>query len=247
MGKAAKGAAAIAAVTAGVYNTIRYTRAVCDGRMTVDEAALKIVAETGAAATDCAVKAAANTGIQSLIVRYGGQKAADAVLLKSFGGMMKTSAITTAVIASVDLAKNIVLLSVGKITKAEFEERSGKSIINTGASVYGGAIGGAIGAPFLPPIGMYVGSVIGAMIAGFAMEFVIENGIEKEFRETTEDAARVKDAMAAFHAAAGNIFFGQIMFERYLNLEGELNLQLHEVETKLGVAGKEMKSTIDML
>jgi hypothetical protein len=247
MSKAAQGAAAIAAVSAGIYNTLRYTQAVRDGRMTVNEAALKIVGETGAAATDCAVKAAANTGVQSLIVRHGGEKMVKTVMLKSFGGLMKTSAITVAVIASIDLTKNLVLLAAGKISKSEFEERSGKSVINTGAGVYGGAIGATIGTPFFPPFGTYVGSVLGAMATGFAMQFVIENGIEKEFRETIEDTAQVKEAMATFQAAAGNIFSGQIMFERYLQLEAELNLQFQDAGIRLDTAGKDMKSAIDRL
>jgi hypothetical protein len=190
---------------------------------------------------------ASNTGIQSMIVRHGGEKAANAILLKSFGGLMRTSAITVAVIGSIDLTKNLVLLAAGKISKSEFEERSGKSIINTGAGVYGGAIGATIGTPFFPPVGTYVGSVLGAMVSGFAMQFVIENGIEKEFRETVEDTAQVKEAMATFQAAAGNIFNGQVMFEHYLQLEAQLDVQLQEVGTRLETAGVDMKSAIDRL
>jgi hypothetical protein len=247
MGKAATGAAAIAAVSAGVFNTLRYAKAVREGRMTADEAAYKIVAETGAAATDCAVKAAANTGVQSVIVRHGGKKAAEAVLKNSFGGIMKTSAITVAVIASVDLAKNLVMLSAGKMTKAEFEERSGKSVINTGASVYGGAIGAAIGSPFFPPIGMYIGSVLGAMVSGMAMQFAIENGIEKEFREVVQDTGRVKEDMELFQSTAGNMLGGQVLFAQYLQQEAAMNRDLNHAAERIRNAGDDMQSAIDKL
>ena len=247
MGQAAKGAAAITAVSAGVFNTIRYTQAVRDGKMTVDEAAVKIVAETGAASVDCAVKAAANTGVQSVLVRRGGEEAARAVLKNSMGGLMKTSAVTVAVIASVDLAKNLVLLSVGKLSKFEFEERSGKALFNTGAGVYGSAIGGAIGSPFFPPVGTYVGSVLGAMVSGMAMQFAIENGIEKEFREAVQDTERVKDAMGMFQITAGNMLGGQILFERYLEQEASLNADFNEIAQAVEQSGNEMKQSIDRL
>lgn len=247
MGKAAKGAAAIAAVSAGVYNTLRYAQAVRQGQMSADDAALKIVSETGAAATDCAVKAAANTGVQSIIVRHGGEKAAEMVLKNSFGGLMKTSAITVAVIASIDLAKNLVLLAAGKMTKTEFEERSGKSVINSGAGVYGSAIGATVGSPFFPPVGTYVGSVCGAMISGMAMQFVIENGIEKEFRQAVEDTEQVKEAMILFQATAGNMLGGQILVDSYLEHEAAMNAEFTQVVKRIDDSGRGMCSAIDKL
>jgi len=247
MGKAATGAAAITAVSAGVFNTLRYAQAVRDGSMTADEAAFKIAAETGAASMDCAVKAAANTGVQSVIVLHGGERAAQAMLKTSLGGLMKTSAVTVAVIASIDLTKNLVLLSAGKITKAEFEERSGKSVINTGAGVYGGAIGYAIGSPFFPPVGMYVGSVLGAMVSGMAMQFAVENGIEKEFRDAVQDTERVKEAMSEFQTTAGNMLGGQVLFERYLQQEAAMNAEFEDVSQRIDTAGANMTSAVDRI
>lgn len=248
MGKAAVGAATITAVSAGVYNTLIYVRAVREGRMSADEAAIKIVAETGASAADCALKASVNTGVQSTMVRYGGQKALQTTLMRSTaGGLMRTSAVTVAVIGAIDLAKNLVLLSAGKISQAEFEERSGKSLLNTGAGVYGGAVGAMVGTPFFPPIGTYVGSVLGAMVSGFAMQFAIENGLEKPFRQAVEDTQQVKEAMAEFERMAGNMLAGQLLFQHYLQEEARLDAEFKRQQHRLDDLGHGMKSAIDRL
>ena len=71
MGNAAVGAAAMSAVVSGSMNTLRYIQKAGSVELTVEEATIKIVGETVAAAADSAVKASATAGAHSLIVRYG--------------------------------------------------------------------------------------------------------------------------------------------------------------------------------
>ncbi|TXH71232.1 MAG: DUF456 domain-containing protein [Thiothrix sp.] len=247
MGKAATGAAAITAFSVGLYSSFRYIQSVRDGKMSIDEATYKIVAEIGSAAADSAIKAAANTGIQSVMVRHAGEKAAESVIKNSFGNIMKTSAVTVAVVASVDLVKNLMLLSSGKIDKAEFEERSGKSILNTGASVPGAAIGTMIGSAFLPPIGSFIGGVLGSMLSGFAMQFAIENGIEKRFREVLQDTDQVKKTLESLKHIAEKFSDGQTLFSHYVAKEGEMSIEFNRVIENIEYAGIGMRNAIDKL
>jgi hypothetical protein len=247
MGKAATGAAAITALSVGLYSSFRYIQAVRDGKMSIDEATYKIVGEAGSAAAESAIKAAANTGIQSMMVRHAGEKAAESVIINSFGSIMKTSAVTVAVVASVDLVKNLVLLSSGKINKATFEERSGKSVLNTGASVPGAAIGTMIGSAFLPPIGSFIGGVLGSMLSGFAMQFAIENGVEKRFREVLQDTNQVKKTLESLKYTAEKFSDGQTLFAHYVEKEGEMHIEFSRAVENIEYAGIGMRNAIDKL
>ena len=82
MGNAAIGAAAMSAVVSGSLNTLRYIQLARDGKITTEEATIKIIGETVASAADSAVKASANAGVQSLIVRYGTKETALEILAK---------------------------------------------------------------------------------------------------------------------------------------------------------------------
>jgi len=248
MQKAATGAAAFSAITSGVYNTITYCNMVKEGEMSEDEAVIKIIGETVSSAADSAVKAGANTGIQSILVRHGSKEAAKQVMVKQgLKNLVKTNAVSVAVICGIDMIKDIVRLSSGKIDIKQFEERNGKNILNTSAGIAGAEIGSAVGSLFIPPIGTYLGGITGGLIAGLAMNLAIENHIEKPYRELIENTAALKESMEVLQEVSNNIFKGQIFFTRFLIEEHKLdNAFKHQME-RIIQTGKEATKSINKL
>lgn len=240
MGNAAIGAAAMSAVVSGSINTIRYIQLAKEGKITSQEAAIKIVSETVASAADSAIKASANTGIQSLIVRYGSEKAAIQILTnQGLKSMLKTNAVTVGVICAVDLVKDLVSLGMGSITKEQFYERQGKGVLTTASGVLGGALGTAGAAGIATAFGaasgtmaMTVVSVIGGMsgglIAGLAMSFAIENGIERPYRELVSNTQALTESAAVLDEVSQNMFKGQVLFSRYLENDVQLEEALQD-------------------
>jgi len=247
MGKAATGAAAMSAITSGVYNTFTYLEMAKEGKITEDEAIVKIIGETVSSSADSAIKAAANTGVQSMLVRYSSKEAVKQVAKQGLKNMVKTNAISIAVVCGIDMVKDLVRLATGKITKDQFEERNGKNILNTSAGTVGSAIGGAVGSPFFPPIGTYIGGMAGGLIAGMAMTFAIENGIEKPYRELVENTVALRESMQVLQEVSYNIFNGQVVFTAFLEKERALNIEFENQMERVAPAGEKMSREIDRL
>lgn len=183
---AAKSAAIATAVISGTINTISCLKKVQDGSLSTDEAVRHILTNTGAAALDATLKAAAGTAAVSLVARSVPEIFSGSVLQANLAG----GAVAGAAICAVDLAECLVLAAAGRMTMKELEERTGKNIFQTGAGVVGSSIGAAIGAP-AGPVGIFVCSTIGGMITSVAMTVAIENGIEKPFQEVMEQTDRL--------------------------------------------------------
>ncbi|MDR0615027.1 MAG: hypothetical protein LBF82_03620 [Lactobacillales bacterium] len=126
IGKAAKGAAAMSAVVCGSIYTILQIQRANKGKISYDEAVKNTVIETATSAADSAVKAAGNVAVQSLMVRYGAEKAVIEILAKqSLNSMLKTNAVTVGVTCVIDAIKDLVKLGSGSISKEVFYERQG--------------------------------------------------------------------------------------------------------------------------
>lgn len=246
MGNAAIGAAAMSAVVSGSINTIKYVQLARDGKITAEEATIKIIGETVASAADSAIKASANTGVQSLMVRFGSEKAAMQILTnQGLKSMLKTNAVTVGVVCAIDLVKDLVSLGMGNITKDQFYERQGKGVLTTASGVFGGGLGTAGAAGIATALGgaagtltMTVASVIGGMsgglIAGLAMSFAIENGIERPYQDLVRNTRSLNEATSVLQQVSQNIFQGQVLFGKYLEtdiaMEQELKSQMRSVD-----------------
>lgn len=242
---AAVGAAAMSAIVCGAVNTVRYIQLAREGKLTGEQAALKILGETAASAADSAVKASANTGVQSLLVRYGSEKASLQFLAnQSFAGMLlRTNMATIGVVCVVDAVKDLVLLGTGKISKDTFFERQGKGILTTSAGTVGGTLGVAGATSFAGLLGggstamaaaSLIGGLSGGIIGGLAMALAIENGIEKPYRDLVENTQNLRAAAEELDRVSQNIFMGQCYFNKYLQqdnaLEEALNMQFSRID-----------------
>lgn len=246
MGNAAIGAAAMSAVVSGSINTIKYVQLARDGKITAEEATIKIIGETVASAADSAIKASANTGVQSLMVRFGSEEAAMQILTnQGLKSMLKTNAVTVGVVCAIDLVKDLVSLGMGNITKDQFYERQGKGVLTTASGVFGGglgtagatgivtAFGGAAGTLAMT-VASVIGSISGGLIAGLAMSFAIENGIERPYRDLVRNTRSLNEATSVLQQVSQNIFQGQVLFGKYLEadvaMEHELKSQMRSVD-----------------
>lgn len=250
MGNAAIGAAAMSAVISGSMNTLRYIQLVNNGKISAQEATLKIVSETVAAAADSAVKASANAGVQSLLVRYGSEKAAIEILAKQgLKNMLKTNVVTIGVTCAVDAVKDLVLLGTGKITKEEFFDRQGKNVLMTSAGVVGSTVGTAAGLGFATALGIssgtiamtaieIIGGMSGGIIAGLAMTIAIENGIEKPYQDLVENTASLKEAATELERISSTMFNGQLLFTKYLETDVQMETALQTQMSRVNEAGR---------
>ncbi|MDL2216202.1 hypothetical protein LJB81_00545 [Desulfovibrio sp. OttesenSCG-928-M14] len=256
MGNAAVGAAAMSAVVSGSMNTVRYIQLAREGRLTAEEATIKIVGETVAAAADSAVKASANAGVQSLMVRYGSEKAVVEVLAKQgLKSMMKSNAVTVGVVCAVDAVKDLVRLGMGDMTKEEFFERQGKGLMATSAGVVGGSLGvagatalaGALGAgtgTLAMTAASVIGGLSGGMIAGLAMTMAIENGIEKPYRDLVRNTTYMHEAALELERVSKTVLMGQVLFTKYLEADADLEQQLEAQFDKIDAVGNEALALI---
>jgi hypothetical protein len=259
MGKAAVGAAAMSAVVSGSINTVRYIQLAREGKLTGDEAALKIVGETVAAAADSAVKASANAGVQSLMVRYGSEKAVTEVLAKQgLKAMIKSNAVTVGVVCAVDAVKDLVRLGMGDINKEEFFERQGKSVLQTSAGVVGGslgvagastvsvALGASVGGTAMT-VASVVGGLSGGIIGGLAMTLAIENGIEKPYRDLVRTTGLLQEAARELERVSQTVFMGQVLFSKYIERDLLLEEDLLEQFERIDRAGLEALDAINKI
>lgn len=259
MGNAAIGAAAMSAVVSGSINTLRYVQLAREGKITAREATIKIVGETVASAADSAIKASANTGIQSLMVRYGSEKAALQILTnQGLKSMLKTNAVTVGVICAVDLVKDLVNLGIGSITKEQFYERQGKGVLTTASGVFGGALGTAGAAGLATAFGaasgtltMTVASVIGGMsgglIAGLAMSFAIENGIERPYRELVANTRALRASASVLETVSQTMVKGQVFFSRYLENDIRMEAALQDQMERIDESGMQALDAINRI
>ena len=232
MGNAAVSAGVGATIVSGSVNTLRCIQKVRNGEMTADEATIEIVKETVAAAADSAVKASANAGVQSLMIRYGSEEAALQVLAKrGLDTMLKSSLITAAVTSGVDMVKDLVRLGAGEISTQEFYDRQGKGILQTSAGAAGGAVGvsaastvaSALGASrTLASIAEVIGGFSGGLIAGLAMQMAIENGVEKPYRDLLRNTQNFQETASEFVRVAERMSKSQLLFGEYIKIEQQM-------------------------
>lgn len=250
MSNAAIGAAAMSAVVSGVMNTLRYIQLVNNGKISAEEATLKIMSETVVSAADSALKASANAGVQSLLVRYGSEKAAIQMLAgQGLKSMLKTNVATIGVVCAVDAVKDLVRLGIGQISSQEFFDRQGKNILMTSAGVAGSAVGGAAGLGFATALGIssgtiamtvigIIGSMSGGIIAGLAMDLAIEYEIDKPYRALMENTANLKQAIATLEDVSNTMFKSQILFTEFLKTDTQMEITLENQMNRIDEAGK---------
>lgn len=247
MKQAAKGAAAISAISSGVVNTIIYCQMAKEGKITETEAVIKIISTTASSAADSAIKASINTGIQAQIVRYGSKEITKQIAQNTLRTMARTNMITVGVVCGIDMVKDIVKLSCGKITKAQFEERSGKGVMTTTAGVVGSTAGFEIGGMLGITGAGFIGGMAGGLIAGLAMQFAIENHIETPYRELMANTASINESMSMLRQVSQEILRGQDIFTAYLIEESNLDDQSTIQYRRIAEADSKMKAAIDRL
>lgn len=243
--KAAKCAAAISAVASGAFNTFHFCKLVREGKMSGSEATIKIATETVSAAADSALKAASNTAAQGLIKAYGTKG-----LLKHLAG--RTNFVTTAILCAIDAAKDIVMLSQGKMTKDEFYERNGKNVVTTSAGVMGSSIGGGLGGSLgsivgLTKAGAMLGGCSGALIAGLAVQFAIAYHVEKPYQELISNTVLLNKTMNTFKEVSESIFIGQVNFTKFIDKEIQQDEGFQSQLLLISEARERMTGAIDRL
>lgn len=237
--RAAIGAAAMSAVVSGAVNTVRYVQMAREGKISAEDAAIKIMVETAAAAADSAVKAGALVTTQSLLVRSGAEKVVVGTLAQQgLRSLARTNAVTVGVTCAIDAVKDLVSLGMGKMTKEQFYERPGKNILNTGAGVTGGTLGALAGEAAAAGMGLtasvgglallpFIGGMAGGLIAGMAMQSAIENGVERPYRELMRNTALRRSATEELERVSARVFQSHILFGQMLEEEHRLDNLLH--------------------
>jgi hypothetical protein len=247
MAHAAKGAAAISAISSGVFNTVACCKLVAEGKMTEGQAVVKIAAEVTSSAADSAIKAAGVTGAQSLMVRLGGQQAVAQLAKQGASSLLRSNAVTVGVIVTIDVVKDLVRLAAGKISPAHFEERFGKNLLTTSAGVLGSSVGMGIASASTLAFAPLAGAIAGGLVAGLAMQFAIEHGIEKPYREILEDTARTRDSMRLLAHVSQRMLEGQAVFQAFLVEDAKLEADFYRQVARIDEAGDEMTKAIDKL
>ena len=252
MQEAASGAAAMSAIVSGTVNIVTYTKMVREGRLDPSEAVIMIATETAASAADSAIKAAAATGTQSLIVRYGSQELIRKMAGQGVGALVRSNAVSVATVCAIDAIKDLVLFGAGKITADQLKERAGKNILNTSAASMGGTLGalacgglasGAFAATALP----IVGGLAGGLICSMAMDMAIENGIEAPYRELVSNAASLTDSARLLEEVSQQIFRGQVTFQGFLVADAEQDSRFNDRSAQSAELTENLRHSIDRL
>lgn len=259
-GRAAAGAAALSAVVAGTVNVVRYASMAREGKISADEAVIKIMAETAAAAADSAVKAGSVVSAQSLLVRYGSEKVVIGTLARQgMSSLVRTNAVTVGVVCAIDAIKDLVALSQGRLTREQFYERQGKGMLTTTAGVTGGTLGAiaaqgaaitfslpamTVGGVALLPL---IGGLAGGMIAGMAMQFAIDNGVERPYRELMQNADLLRESAQELERASLRIFQGQVLFTKMLEKDSELDRMFAVSMKRSEQTGEKIKNILEQL
>ena len=208
--RAAAGAAVVTTVIAGTINTVNCLSKVNKGQMSPADAVKYILKNTAIAASDSALKAAGATAAVSLTARALPQLFSGTALQANFA----TGAVGGAAVCAIDLVECLVMVSAGKMTWKQLEERTGKNIFQTGAGVVGASIGGTLGS-VAGPIGTMVGAMIGGMITSVATTVAIENHIEKPFREIMDNARSLTEAETMMSNAVDYLAHAQNAMEQF--------------------------------
>lgn len=246
MGKAAAGAAAFTAVASGVMNTVTYIQMAREGKISSEDAVLKILGETASSAADSAVKASLQVGVNSYLTRSASREVATTILAKQgMGSMLRSNAVTVGVVCAVDCVKDLVKLGMGNITEKEFYERQGKNLLNTSAGVIGGSLGTSAAATAAGMLGlgsaslgysalMLSGGLAGGLIAGMAMSLAIENGIEAPYRDLVRNTDALRDTANELMKTTKTVYLGQKLMEQFVResakLDNEFSQHLSEIE-----------------
>ncbi|AKD40039.1 hypothetical protein [Pasteurella multocida] len=229
--KAAQSAAIATAIIAGSINTFQYLKLAREGKMTAEDATFEIVKNTALAAGDSALKAGASTAVISHLTRNFPQLFAGSIFKRT----LLSSGTAAGVVCVVDVIKNCVLFSMGKISFAELEQRTGKGIYQGGAGAVGASIGCSIGATGGPP-GMFIGAVIGGIITTLAADIAIDNLIEKPFRQALENTQNLVDSGRVMQESLSYLAKGISFYEEFeLKMEQSetlFNSQIRTIETQ---------------
>jgi hypothetical protein len=249
MGRAAVGAAAMSAVVSGSINTVRYIQLAREGKISAEEATVKIVAETISSAADSAVKASANAGMNSLIARYGTEKVIESFAKQGLQSMLRSNAVTVGVVCAVDAVKDLVSLGMGNISKEQFYERQGNGLVSTATGTLGGTLGAAGAAAVFGETTdvLALGGLSGGLIAGLAMSLAIENGVEKPYRDLCANTGAMREAQEALVQASRAVFMGQVVFARYLEVDARLEEQITSQFSRIDQAGQNALAAINKI
>lgn len=276
MQNAAAGAFAMSAIVSGALNTVRYLGLARDGKISPQEATIKIVTETFCSATDSAVKASANSGINSLMVRAGEKVSLGTLAQQGVSSMLRSNAVAIGVVCTVNAVKDLVLLSMGKMSQKEFEERQGKGILNTSAGVMGASLGGLAGAGVVslvskttaaaaaatststvvatasafftvPVMVPFLSAMAGGVIATTAMNIAIENHIEKPYRDLVRNSRNMTESVKILEQVSSSIFQGQVYFRRFLEMDLELDSAFQQQMHKGRQTMTDMRAAIDRI
>lgn len=187
--RAAASAAVVTTVIAGGINVFQNLEQVREGRITPEQATRRILQNTVIAAGDAALKAGAGTAGVAMATRAMPTLFAGA----GFTSVLARGGVAGAAVCAIDFVQCLVMVSVGKMTLAELETRTGTNILQTGAGVIGASIGATLGAPG-GPAGVLIGSIVGGLITSMAMTIAIDNHVEKAFRMTLDGTRQVVDS-----------------------------------------------------
>lgn len=210
--KAAGSAALITTVIAGSINTFRYLQLAKEGKMTANEATFAIIQNTAIAAGDSALKAGTSNAVISQLARNYPQLFVGSVFKRT----LTSSVVAGATVCVIDIIKNCVLFSMGKIDAKQLEERTGKGIFQTGVGLVGANIGATIGSAG-GPIGMIVGSLVGGVITTLAGDIAFDHHIEKPFQQNLANTRNLVESgnmmqISLDYLAQGTAFYDE--FER---------------------------------
>lgn len=208
--KAAAGAAVVTTVIAGTINTISCLDKVNKGQMTTADAMKYILKNTAIAASDSALKAAGATAAVSLTARALPELFTGSILQAN----LATGAVAGTAVCAIDVVECLVKVAAGQMTWKEFETRTGKNAIQTGAGVVGASIGATLGAVG-GPVGSAIGGIVGGMITSVAATVAIENHIEKPFKETIANTQLLVESGQVMKVAVGYLAAADFVMENF--------------------------------
>lgn len=252
-------AGAATAISTGVKCTLRYIQMVNRGEITKEEATLKIVCETAAAAADSAVKAASISCANSMLERYGSETVLkQALATQSLNSMLKSNTVTVGVTCAVEAVKDLVRLGTGEISSQEFFDRQGKGMLTTSAGVAGGIAGASAGVAVGTSLGFSAGStalaaaevlggISGGLIAGLALTLAIENGVEKPYRDLLRNTENLRDAAQELNRLSQTMFKGQVLFTQYLVADAQMEQEFQNQMRRVDEAGKRALDAINKI
>lgn len=239
MGNAAAGAAAMAAILSGSMSVVRYARMAANNEISGKDATIRIICEVAAAAGDSAIKAAAIAGAHSLLARYATRQTTVEIMARQgLKNLLRGNIVTIGVVNVIDALKDLLPLAAGKMNYREFCDLRAKGILSTSAGLAGGSFGSAGGASLATSLGIaegtllmsgltLAGGVAGGIIAGVGLQIAIENGIEKPYRELTENTFYLSETAAALNKVVYRAWQCDLAFDKLRQFEGLLDASIN--------------------